>query len=108
MEPSVTAGTSDLALTLQSGGTVRLRVRGADGAPVAGAYAMIAKLGGVPVSFNSFEGRSDSDAQGAVSMAVPAGAVGLEVRKDKLKGTVTVNVPAAGSTAADIVLAPSE
>ena len=86
MEPSVAAGASDLALSLQPGGTVRLRIRGTDGAPVSGANAMVAKLGGVPVSFNSFEGRSESDAQGALSVTVPAGAVELEVRKDSSRG----------------------
>ena len=106
MEPSVAAGASDLALTLQPGGTARLRVRGTDGAPVSGAYASVTKLGGVPASFNSFEGGSESDAQGVLSANVPEGAVELTVRKNKLKGTVTVNVPAAGSAAGDVVLAP--
>lgn len=108
MQPAVSAGASDLALTLRPGGTVRLRIRGPDGAPVPGVYASVSKLGGVPVSFNSFEGGSESDAQGALALTVPAGSVEISARKDKLKGAVTVNVPAAGSTGADVVLAPSE
>jgi uncharacterized GH25 family protein len=103
----VSPGASDVTLALQPGGQVRLRIRGPDGVPVPRAHAELRKVDGLPVNYDSIEGRAASDALGLLAVTMPAGADEIWVARDKLQGVVTVNVPSGGSASAEIVLKPS-
>jgi hypothetical protein len=83
-------------------------VRGPDGAPVAGAYASVVRVGGVPVETDA---ASRSDAQGQVELPAPAGAIEVEAGSGgsgpvRLHGTVAATVPEGGVVSAELVLAP--
>jgi hypothetical protein len=108
----VSAGTSDVTLALQPGGQARLRVRGPNGLPVSRAHAELRKVDGIPVDNQAMEGMATSDALGMLLLTLPAGAdeinvVEINAAKEKLQGTVSVNVQSGGTASAEVVLKPS-
>ncbi len=103
----VSAGTSNVTLALQPGGQARLRVRGPDGLPLSRARAELRRVDGVPVDNEAMEGMATSDALGMLLLTLPAGADEINVAKEKLQGTVTVNIPSGGTASAEVVLKPS-
>ena len=100
---AIKAGTKDLSLALQPGGRVRLLVLGSDGAPRAGAYASMTKLGGADVVVPSY-GHGASDTSGHLELTVVAGTVEVQAGDDKSKGRTTVTVAAGQVVDAEVRL----
>jgi hypothetical protein len=96
----VVPGDKDVVLSLRPGGRVRLLVQGADGAPVEGAFASLAKIIGTPAGGSG----ARTDAQGIAELGVPASTVEIRVTKETLEARVTVTVGEGGSTAATVKL----
>jgi large repetitive protein len=96
----VQAGQMDVVLTLRPGGKVLLTVRGPDGAPVEGAWAMIARIGGARAG--GYGARTNG--LGVAEMGVPAGALELEVNKEQLKGQLSLNVAEGASVPGEVRL----
>jgi hypothetical protein len=97
LREGVRPGDKDVILTLRPGGRVTVRILGADGQPVAGAFVYV-DAAGIGTS---------TDAQGIAELTVPAGTVELRARKDRLEGHQSVNVAEGGSAAAEITLGPA-
>ena len=98
----VRPGEDDVVITLHPGGKVRLRARGADGAPIAEAFARVLRVDGAPFGFLG-SGRSGPD--GVIEIDVPAGAIELEVRAERLAGATRVNVAPGETADTSVVLA---
>lgn len=101
--PGVSPGPSEIVLTLRPAGRLLLRVHGPDGAPVRGAYATVARIGGARVAGAS--SLSTSDSEGALDIQVPAGSLEIRVRKDKLQGRATAAVAEGETARAKVTLA---
>ena len=95
-------GERDVVLTLRPGGRVRLQVQGPDGGPVEGAFANIEKVAGLVVS--GIGRMVTTDPQGIVEVAAPAGPVEFQIRKNRLRGKITVSVPEGGTVPAEVKL----
>ena len=96
----VAAGATDIALRLQPGGRVRLRVTGPGGAPLAGARAAVSKVDGK--RFAAWQGAKLTDAEGKVELATPAGMVEIDVRNGAIDGQTMVPVPPGQSADASL------
>jgi hypothetical protein len=103
----IAAGTSDLTLTTRPAASVRLLVLGADGAPVAGAYARVSKIGGVDAEVPVY-GSGTSDAAGEMSIKVPSGTLDITVAREETSAVASVRVEPGGSAVAEVRLAPHE
>jgi hypothetical protein len=101
VRPGVTPGDEPVTLQLRPGGQVALVVRDLDGAPVEGAWAF-PTLDGIPVPSSV-----RSDANGMLELAVPAGTISIEARKDKLRGATTVEMVEGAAVSQEVVLAPA-
>jgi protocatechuate 3,4-dioxygenase beta subunit len=99
-------GGAPVNLTLRPPGRVQLLVRGPDGLPLAGAYPNLVQVDGLGVM--NATNLPGTDAQGLVELSLPTGRVQLKVWKDKVRGSVSVEVPEGGSVTAEVTLAPSE
>lgn len=97
---SVTPGEENLLLTLRRGGQLRVQVVGPDQKPVERANVQLARFGGAPISVAG----SQTDAQGAAELMVPAGSLEIRARKDKLEGTATAAVAEGGTATLVIAL----
>jgi len=102
--PGVQPGDREVQLTLRPGGRALLQVTGPDGAPVAGAWANLVKIGGVNV--RGMGGRTN--AQGLAELGLPAGPIELEVSKETLRGKVTVNLAEGGAASSAVKLAEGD
>ena len=100
----VSPGAADVTFTLRPGGRVRLTVKGPDGAPVKDAWPSVTKIGGSAVSVPWMGGRGPTDAAGMAEVPTPAGAVQIEVSKDKDEGKVQLNVAEGATVNAEITL----
>jgi hypothetical protein len=107
-QAGVSPGGEAVTLTLQPGGQARVRVRGVDRAPISGATGLLTRVNGALVEAGFADAFGRSDPSGILVIPLPAGADEIEVRKDKLVGRVTVNVPSGGSAAGEVTLRPSE
>ncbi len=101
MLAGVEPGGEDVTLRLVPGGTVRLAVRGADGAPLSDARAFIVAVGGLPAAVTS---SAATDSSGSAELGTPAGTIEVKVSKEKLTGSVTVTVPSGGTVTAEVTL----
>jgi hypothetical protein len=98
----VAPGTKDIALTLQPGGKVRVRVLAADGQPAERVMVSLQGVGGVPASMAI--GSAMTDSQGTAELDLPVGAIELDAHKGALSARQTVNVSAGGTAAAELTL----
>ncbi len=100
----VAAGSEDVRLTLRPGGRVAVSVVGPDGAPVAGAFVFVSRVGGTAIS--GVSGFAQTDSAGRAEIQVPAGALELRSSRERLEGTATVTVSEGQTAPALIRLAP--
>jgi hypothetical protein len=98
----ISPGAVDVVLRLSPGGRIRVRVKGADGAPIADAFVTVRSVNGVAVSLLGAGGRTGAD--GTAEIDSPAGAIEIEARKDKLSGRGQTNVAAGSLAAAEVTL----
>jgi protocatechuate 3,4-dioxygenase beta subunit len=89
---NVTPDARDLTLTLRPAGRIALRVAGPDGQPLEGVSAGCSRVNGAQVG--GVGGFGTSDAQGALELSVPAGALEVVARHEKLSGKASVRVNA--------------
>jgi carboxypeptidase family protein len=108
LRSGVPSGPEEVTLVLRRGGRVQLRLLGPEGAPVAGAYVSVSRIGGV--ASPGITPSSTSDGSGLAEVLSPAGEV--EVRASKLDGATlvaggaaTVLVPEGGTTTVEVRLA---
>lgn len=104
MRSGVSVGQEGITLTLRPGGRVQVRVREPDGTPAAKAYVRILGVGGSRIGLMT--GGQGTTGDGVADIATPAGAIEIEARKEKLKGTVVVDVSTGATVPAEITLAP--
>jgi hypothetical protein len=97
----VSPGDADVVLALRPGGTLQLRVLGADGTPVEGAHAAVDKIGGVSVPIGHF---GTSDARGVLELGVPAGSIEVRASKGKVAGRLLLSVPEGGTVTGEVRL----
>lgn len=108
--PSLGDGPSDLRIALPAGESVKVEVRGPDGAPVAGAWLFVTDLEGRLLPLGIMQGEK-TDTSGAATLHLAEGRYRLEAQPPGLPsvrvpldvrpgaGTVRVDVPAAGRIA---------
>jgi protocatechuate 3,4-dioxygenase beta subunit len=99
----VPPGDRELLLTLRPGGRLRVQVVGPDERPIERASVVVSRYRGAPISG---AGGGMTDAGGSVELMVPAGALELRVRKDRLEGSASASVTENGVAAIAIALAP--
>jgi hypothetical protein len=105
LRPGVSAGSSDVALTLRRGGRVVVTVLGPDGAPVRGASASVRRVSGT-VAWG-IGAMMQTDARGNTEINVPVGSVELRATKEGgLEGFATVAVSEGATMPVEITLAP--
>jgi hypothetical protein len=105
LRPAVTAGASDVTLTLRRGGRISVTVLGPDGNPVRGAFTTVRRVSGV-VAFG-IGAMVPTDARGNTDLNVPAGAVEIRATMEGgLEGFATVAVTEGAVIPAEITLAP--
>jgi hypothetical protein len=100
----VSAGTSDVTLTLRGGGRLLISVVGPDGAPVSGARATVSRVGG-EVAFG-LSLSAGTDERGNAELPVPVGSLEVRVTKEKLGGTAVVSVGEGAAVPVSVTLAP--
>jgi hypothetical protein len=100
----VSPGGADITLTLRPASRVRLLVKGPDGSPLPKAYAFITKLGGAFISVPSMGGLGPTDSTGLTEIPSPAGALEIEVRGDKYKGTARASVGEGATATSEVTL----
>jgi protocatechuate 3,4-dioxygenase beta subunit len=103
LRSGIAAGAEGVVLTLRPGGRIRLQVNGPDGSPLAGAWAAVTKVDGVP--FPGGNPAPQTDALGITEMVAPAGVVDVDVRKGALRGRAAVNVSPGEVAAATVRVA---
>ena len=108
IRPAVTAGTSDVTLTLRRGGRVVATVLGPDGNPVRGAFTAVRRVSGVVV-VNGIGAMMPTDARGNTELSVPVGTVEVRATMEGgLEGLAIVTVPEGATVPLEITLAPSK
>ena len=98
----VRPGKEEVELRLAPGGRVLFQVKDATGAAVEGAKVRLLAVGGSPVC--CVHGVFSTDAEGAVEMPLPAGAVEVEVSKDELKLRLPLRVGVGEGPAVEVIL----
>jgi hypothetical protein len=98
----ISPGADDVVLRLQPIGRIRVRVKGADESPIAGAAVIVRSVNGTRVLFMGPQGRTGSD--GMAEIDSPAGAIEIEAAKDKLWGRGQATVSAGGVAPAEVTL----
>jgi protocatechuate 3,4-dioxygenase beta subunit len=96
-------GGADITLTLRPASRVRLLVKGPDGAPLPNAWASVTKLGSAAISV-PFMGRGSTDSTGVTEIPTPAGALEIDVRAEKYKGTAKVSVGEGATAVSEVTL----
>jgi hypothetical protein len=91
-------GDSEVSLTLRPGGTVRVLVKGPEGAPLPRAYASVSKVDGAVVNVPSTGGEGPTNASGITQIPSPAGAVELSVDAETFQGTTVQALVGEGAT----------
>jgi len=105
VRPGVTAGSSDVTLTLRRGGRVVVTVLGPDGTPARGAFTTVRRVSGV-VAYG-IGAMMPTDARGNTELNVPVGAVEVRATMEGgLEGFATVAVTEGAVIPAEISLAP--
>jgi hypothetical protein len=99
----VTPGDAGVTLLLRSGGRALITVQERNGRPVEGAW-VFGTVNGVPVPGGM---TAQSDANGTIDMAVPAGNVTVEVRKDRRSGRATFDAIEGAVVPVSVVLSQS-
>ena len=100
----VAPGGADITLTLRPASRVRLLVKGPDGSPLPKAWASVTKLGGAVLSVPWMGGRSATDSTGLTEIPTPAGALEIDVRAEKYKGTAKVSVGEGATATSEVTL----
>jgi large repetitive protein len=101
----VSAGTSDVTLTLRRGGRVLISVVGPDGAPASGARAVVSRIGGAVALGTSMVATTDE--RGNAELPVPVGSLEVRVTKEGgLSGTAVVSVGEGAAVPVAVTLAP--
>ncbi len=100
----VRPGGEPVTMRLQQGGRVQLRVLGSDGNPVSSAFAMVTRIGDMPMA--AIGAPFGSDSEGLVEVPTPPGMVTIQATKGNLEGSVTVSVIAGGVATAEARVAP--
>ncbi|HZM51460.1 MAG TPA: hypothetical protein VFE68_13240, partial [Vicinamibacteria bacterium] len=107
IRPAVTAGTSDVTLTLRRGGRVVATVLGPDGNPVRGAFTIVRRVSGVVAQ--GIGATMPTDARGNTELSVPVGTVEVRATMEGgLEGVAIVTVPEGATVPLEITLAPSK
>lgn len=104
MRNGVSVRQEGVTLTLRPGGRVQVHVREPDGRPAGRAYVRVLRVSGSWVG--PIMGGPGTTGDGVAEIAAPAGSIEIEARKEKLKGTVVVDVPTGATVPAEITLAP--
>jgi protocatechuate 3,4-dioxygenase beta subunit len=105
LRPGVSAGSSDVVLTLRRGGRVAVTVLGPDGAAVRGASVSVRRVSGMAAS--GIGATMPTDARGNTEINVPAGSVELRATLEgRLEGFATVAVSEGATVPVEITLAP--
>jgi protocatechuate 3,4-dioxygenase beta subunit len=100
----VSPGGADVTLTLSPASRVRLFIKGPDGSPLPKAYASVTKLDGAFISVPFMGGRGPTDSTGLTEIPTPAGALEIEVRGDKYKGTAKASVGEGATATSEVTL----
>jgi len=107
IRPAVTAGTSDVTLTLRRGGRIVVTVLGADGNPARGAFTAVRRVSGVVA--NGIGAMMPTDARGNSELNVPVGTVEVRATMEGgLEGLAIVTVSEGATVPLEITLAPSK
>ncbi len=104
VQAGVRPGDSDVALTVRPAGTVRLVVKGPDGAPLAKAHAFVTKVDGGRVQVPFAGGRGPTDSSGVTQLSSPAGSVEIQVSAEKLSGTTQAVVGEGATVDVEVTL----
>jgi hypothetical protein len=104
LRPHVSAGTSEVTLTLRRGGRIAVTVLGPDGAPERGAFAAAPRVSGMAAA--GITGLQ-TDGRGNTELNVPVGTVEVRVTQEGgLEGFATVPVSEGATIPVEITLAP--